>query len=80
MIILNMRFTKIEFALMVGSNLRAKRTSLGITVEKLAFDSGMDPKQLIRIELGQINTSIFQIYRITYAMNVPVHEMFYLKS
>ena len=71
-----MKFTRVEFTKMVGSNLREKRTSIGFTIEKLAFDSGMDPKQLIRIELGQINTSIFQVYRLSHALNCPVHEIF----
>jgi hypothetical protein len=67
---------KEEFVLKVGRNVRTKRTSLGITVEQLAFDSAIQPKQLIRIELGQINTSIFQVFKITDAMNIPVHEVF----
>jgi len=67
---------KEEFVLKVGRNVRTKRTSLGITVEQLALDSAIQPKQLIRIELGQINTSIFQVFKITDAMNIPVHEVF----
>jgi len=68
--------TKEEFVLLVGHNIRTKRTSLGITVEQLAFDSSMQPNQIIRIELGQINTSIFQVCKITDTMNIPVHEVF----
>jgi transcriptional regulator with XRE-family HTH domain len=71
-----MKLTKGEVALLIGSNLRGIRMSKHITIEKLAFDSGMDSKQIIRIELGQINTSIFQIYRVIRAMKIHMYEVF----
>ncbi len=71
-----MKLTKGEVALLIGSNLRVIRMSKHITIEKLAFETGMDSKQIIRIELGQINTSIFQIYRVIRAMKIHMYEVF----
>ena len=65
-----------EFSLIIGSKLRELRSSKGITIEQLSFQTGIDSKQIIRIELGQINTSIFQIYRITNALSVDILDMF----
>ena len=71
-----MILTRTEFSVIIGSKLRELRSSKGITIEQLSFQTGIDSKQIIRIELGQINTSIFQIYRITNALSVDILGMF----
>ncbi len=42
----------------------------------LANESDMEYIQLSRIERGQINTSIFQIFKITKALNIRLDELF----
>lgn len=71
-----MEVKKSELCFLIGSKLRNIREKKGLTIEHLAFDVGIDSKQLIRIELGQINTSLFQIFRITQAMGLEMYEVF----
>lgn len=71
--------TSAEFSRIIGSKLRELRISKSITIELLSFKSGIDTKQITRIELGQISTSIFQIYRITNALSVDLVDIFILK-
>ena len=73
-----MNLTKREVVYLIGSKLRDIREKKGLTIARLAFEAGIESKQLIRIELGQINTSIFQIYRLTKAMGIEMYEVFLL--
>jgi len=75
-----MKLTKREVVYLIGSKLRDIREKKGLTIAQLAFEAGIESKQLIRIELGQINTSIFQIYRITKAMGIEMYEVFLLSD
>jgi len=71
-----MKLTKGEVVMLIGSKVRDIREKKGLTIARLAFEAGIESKQLIRIELGQINTSLFQIYRITKAMGIEMYEVF----
>ena len=71
-----MKLTKREVVYLIGSKVRDIREKKGLTIAQLAFEAGIESKQLIRIELGQINTSLFQIYRITKAMGIEMYEVF----
>jgi transcriptional regulator with XRE-family HTH domain len=71
-----MKLKKSELVMLIGSNIREIRVKKGFTIAQLAFEAGIESKQLFRIELGQINTSLFQIYRITKAMNIEMYEVF----
>ncbi len=62
----------------MGSKIRELRLSKGLTIERVAFDSGMEYTQLSRIELGKINTSIYQVYKISDSLSVPVPEIFHV--
>lgn len=48
----------------------------GFTLEKLALVTEMELKQLSRIEYGIINTTVFQINRLCYSLNVNLGELF----
>jgi transcriptional regulator with XRE-family HTH domain len=71
-----MESSKRELSKLVGSNIRSLRITNGMTIEKLAAEAGMEYTQLSRIELGQINTSLFQIYKISKALSVNMCELF----
>ncbi len=71
-----MKLTKREVVYLIGSKVRDIREKKGLTIERLAFEVGIESKQLIRIELGQINTSLHQIYRITKALGIKMYEVF----
>ena len=67
--------TKQEVAQKIGSKIRSIRVSKGLTIEQLAFDIGVEYTQLSRIERGKINTSVFQIFLISKALNVAFSEI-----
>lgn len=70
-----MSLSKEELILRVGKRVREIRLSKGLTLERVAFDAGIDYSQLSRIELGKINTSIYQIYIVSKSLDVPMPEL-----
>ena len=66
---------KNEIALTVGNRVRSIRRSKGLTIEQLACDIGVEYTQLSRIERGRINTSIFNLFLITKALNTSFSEL-----
>jgi transcriptional regulator with XRE-family HTH domain len=65
-----------SFSIMVGKTIRKIRQNRGLTIEQLAFESNMEFSQLCKIELGKVNTSIYQIYKIANGLNIPISELF----
>ena len=63
---------------LVGTRVREIRLENKQTIEALAFSSDMEYTQLSRIELGKINTSLFQIYKISKSLNVSVAEIMHV--
>jgi transcriptional regulator with XRE-family HTH domain len=66
---------KTEVANIVGSRIRRIRQSMGFTIKKLALETGVEYTQLSRIERGQINTSVFQLFLISRALNINFSEI-----
>ncbi len=64
----------------IGNNIRAIRQRKGMSIEKLAFKSDIGYMQLSRIELGKINTTIYQVFKISKSLEVDLHELFHLKD
>lgn len=60
----------------LGVNIRERRNEKKLSMEKVALESGMEYSQIRRIERGIINTTIFQIYRISKTLNVPIKTFF----
>ena len=60
----------------MGGKIRIMRQNKGLTIEQLAYESGMGYIQLSRIELGKINTTVFQIFKISKSLEVEVSEIF----
>jgi DNA-binding XRE family transcriptional regulator len=65
-----------KLVLQIGQKIREHRTEKNQTIEKLAFEAGLDYSQLSRIERGKINTSIYHLYLISNALDVPVTTLF----
>ena len=59
-----MKLMKRDVVYLIGSKVRDIREKKGLTIARLAFEAGIESKQLIRIELGQINTSLYQIWTL----------------
>jgi transcriptional regulator with XRE-family HTH domain len=72
-----MKLKKEKLAINVGSYIRELRIQKGLTIEKLANEAEIESKQLRRIELGQINTSIYQIYNISFTLEIHMKEIFH---
>lgn len=60
---------------LIGERIRKLRIDNHLTLETLAFKADMDYTQLSRIELGKINTSLFQIYKIAIALQVTTSDI-----
>lgn len=60
----------------VGTNIRQQRINKEMTLEKLAFESGIEYSQISRIERGIINTSIYHIYIISRTLKIPMKHIF----
>ena len=60
---------------LVGERVRKLRMDNHLTLENLAFKADMDYTQLSRIELGKINTSLFQIHKIAIALGISSSEI-----
>jgi transcriptional regulator with XRE-family HTH domain len=60
---------------LIGERIRKLRIVNQLTLETLAFKADMDYTQLSRIELGKINTSLFQIYKIAIALKTPASDI-----
>lgn len=71
-----MELKKENFLILIGQNIRKIRKSQGFSIENLANNSGMEPRHLNKIELGQINTSIYQIFKISLKLKVDIQEIF----
>ncbi len=68
---------KKEIVLKLGSNIRRHRVERNFSMEKLALESGMEYSQIRRIEHGVINTTIYQVYRISKTLKIPMKEIFH---
>ena len=61
---------KDEISQIVGAKIRKTRITKGLSIQNLAYEIGIEYTQLSRIERGQINTSIFQLFLISRALEV----------
>lgn len=68
--------SKTVFIENLGNKIRKIRTGKKISIEKLSNKSGISYSQLIRIEKGKINTSIYQLYLISINLEVHINDFF----
>ncbi len=59
-----------------GLKVREIRLSKNFTQESLAWEAGIEPMQVSRIERGIINTNISQILNLAKALGVNAKELF----
>lgn len=67
---------KEEFIIKVGNKVRQIRIEKNYSIERLSLKSGLSYSQLIRIEKGKINTSIYQLYIIAQNLEVNIEDFF----
>ena len=66
---------KIEVSQIVGAKIRKIRITKGLSIQNLAYEIGIEYTQLSRIERGKINTSIYQLFVISRALQVDFAEI-----
>jgi transcriptional regulator with XRE-family HTH domain len=71
-----MRNSKKEISRLLGIRIRSLRIAAGKSMVNLAYESNMEYMQLSRIELGQINTSVYQLFKISKALDVELTDLF----
>lgn len=59
-----------------GSQVRAKRTSLGLSQEQLAFETGLDRTYISGVERGVRNPSLIILEKIAKGLKVSLPELF----
>ncbi len=74
-IMISYTLTKEESSKIIGNKVRQLRLQKNLTLEILAIEANMEYKQLSRIELGKINTTVFQIIKIAKALEVTAAEI-----
>ena len=66
-----MRLEKQQFQKKIGDSLREIRKARLLTIEEVAFQSGIETAHIGRIERGDVNPTIFQLYRILEVLGEP---------
>ncbi len=68
-----MNISKAELCTSIGIVIRDLRLAEKKSIETLSEEIDIGHSQLSRIERGKINTSIYQLYKILTALNVPMN-------
>lgn len=71
-----MHLNKEEVTKLVGQKIREIRLKKRLTIEQAAHNAGLEYTQLSRIELGKINTSIYQAFLITQSLDIKISDIF----
>ncbi len=66
---------KNNLIVLIGSRIRKKRIKKGWTMMDLAFEAGVDYRQLGRIERGENNFTIISLLRITDALGCHIRDV-----
>lgn len=65
-----------DFLKAFGCHLKYTRKRLGFSQEKLAYEAGIELRQIGRIERGEINTGIASLKIIAETLKIEVKELF----
>ena len=67
---------KEELAIKIGGNIRKARKARDLTIKDLAFSADIEYTQVSRIERGKLNTSIYNLYIISMALEINMATLF----
>jgi transcriptional regulator with XRE-family HTH domain len=59
----------------IGFKIKSIRESKGISQQKLAADCNFEKSNMSRIEAGNTNPTIYTLYKIAKALDVPLAEI-----
>lgn len=60
----------------IGNRLKILRKAKGFTQRDLAFACGKDPQSIERVENGKSNPTIFYLYELSKALDIPLKNFF----
>lgn len=60
---------------LLGETIRKIRLAKGISLEKLALETGLEYSQVSRIELGKINTSVSHLFLLASVLQVKAADL-----
>jgi transcriptional regulator with XRE-family HTH domain len=66
----------LELSVIIGKELRRRRLLQNKSMKALAYESDMEYMQLSRIELGKINTTVFQLLKLCTALGIEISDLF----
>lgn len=64
-----------DILMKIGLHIRKARTEKNISQEFLANECETDYSQINRMELGKVNFTISQLYRIASVLNIPAKDL-----
>jgi transcriptional regulator with XRE-family HTH domain len=64
-----------DLLLKIGKNIRVNRIDKNITQEFLANECEVDYSQINRMELGKVNFTISQLYRIAAVLHIQAKQL-----
>ena len=64
-----------EFLQKVGSKIRQHRLKIGLSQEKLSFESNLDRTYIGSIERGERNIAVINLNKIAKALNVSISKL-----
>jgi len=67
---------KEELAIKIGCNIRKTRKAKNLTIKDLAFCADIEYTQVSRIERGKLNTSAYNLYIISKALEINISNLF----
>jgi len=59
----------------IGLRIKQLRKEQGISQSQLAFEAEIPLRQIGRIERGELNTGVHTLYKIAFALNIPLSEL-----
>ena len=65
-----------DIAKIIGQRIRNNRTKLGLSQEKLSYESGLERTYITSIEQGKRNVSIVNIDKIAKACKISTFDFF----
>lgn len=68
------KILKEQWLIQLGSHIRKQRLKKGVTGGQLARELLIDKSNLIRIEKGRVNTSVFTIKQICEVLGISLKE------
>jgi transcriptional regulator with XRE-family HTH domain len=60
----------------LGKKIRSVRQEKNMSMEELAYSTGIEYSQLSRIELGQVNTSVSHVAAIAETLKISISRLF----